>query len=873
LIAGGLATAVGSPLVAMSAPGDTTPISGSIFRDSNGNGVADAGEAGQGGITVRATAADGTSTTATSAASGLYSLNLTTIGAGPFRVEFGPLPTPLESGPHSDAATGSKGSVQIVAAGSTLNYGVISPGEYCQSKPTLTVSCFSIGGNPAAYAIKSFNSATPNATADVQTSTQAKVGTVAGAAYQRSSKTQFWGAYMKRHSPLGPSGAGAIYKLMPGPDGVSATADDTSSLYVNLNAVIAGNPAGVDSRPTGFSDWMNDTVFDQVGKVGFGDLDMTADGRYLLAVSLGDRKLYQIDTHNNPTLTPTAADITGVDVPNPSDCADADHRPFGLGMRDGIAYLGMVCSGESANAKSALRMYVYTYNPVSRTFNPTPALNESLGFQRGCATQDLAGIGVFTCNNPAIQRFWNPWRPTYDIADFASSVVFGQTVLARPMPILSDIEFAGNSMVLGFRDRAGDLLGNFPSFSGGILGSSAGDILNACLTTTNGWALESNAKSVPSCATPFTSSGTNTGQGPGNGEFYWQDYSGNSTAAGSSLQETAQGSLVHLPDTGAIVSTMVDPTDQPFQGGTRWFNPMNGNRMAPYAKRLYDGVADPARFGKANGLGDIEAICEEAPLEIGNVVWYDADHDGIQDSTEVGIPGVTVQLLSATGEVLATATTDSTGHYWFVSAGAPNLPATPGANVGVVAGGIATNTNYSIQFNPAGAQLSGIVSATAAELQLTGVNAGSNDAIDSDPSLVGGIATISLTTGGPGANNHTYDAGYAVPPATTTSTSTSTSTSTTSTTAATTSTTTSTTAATTTSTTAATTTSTTIAPTVLGTSAIRTTTTVAASVAGTTTSRLVTTGSNALPMLIGGIAMVALGAQMLFAGRRRDRRS
>jgi protocatechuate 3,4-dioxygenase beta subunit len=66
---------------------------------------------------------------------------------------------------------------------------------------------------------------------------------------------------------------------------------------------------------------------------------------------------------------------------------------------------------------------------------------------------------------------------------------------------------------------------------------------------------------------------------------------------------------------------------------------------------------------------------------IGNYVWYDANKDGIQDPTEAAVPGVTVKLYNAAGNVVATTTTDAEGKYLFpglangdYSVGFSNLP-------------------------------------------------------------------------------------------------------------------------------------------------------------------------------------------------------
>ena len=44
--------------------------------------------------------------------------------------------------------------------------------------------------------------------------------------------------------------------------------------------------------------------------------------------------------------------------------------------------------------------------------------------------------------------------------------------------------------------------------------------------------------------------------------------------------------------------------------------------------QLYANVL-PAIFGKANGMGDIEALSNSAPLEIGNRLWCDTGVSGV----------------------------------------------------------------------------------------------------------------------------------------------------------------------------------------------------------------------------------------------------
>ncbi len=57
---------------------------------------------------------------------------------------------------------------------------------------------------------------------------------------------------------------------------------------------------------------------------------------------------------------------------------------------------------------------------------------------------------------------------------------------------------------------------------------------------------------------------------------------------------------------------------------------------------------------------------DDALARLGDYVWIDTDADGVQDPSEVGLPGVTVNLLDGGGAFLDTTTTDGNGLYNFV---------------------------------------------------------------------------------------------------------------------------------------------------------------------------------------------------------------
>src|SRR5437870_2383398 len=50
---------------------------------------------------------------------------------------------------------------------------------------------------------------------------------------------------------------------------------------------------------------------------------------------------------------------------------------------------------------------------------------------------------------------------------------------------------------------------------------------------------------------------------------------------------------------------------------------------------------------------------------VGDFVWMDMNHNGIQDPGEMGVGGIQVNLLDQYGAVLASTMTDYTGHWLF----------------------------------------------------------------------------------------------------------------------------------------------------------------------------------------------------------------
>jgi hypothetical protein len=152
-------------------------------------------------------------------------------------------------------------------------------------------------------------------------------------------------------------------------------------------------------------------------------------------------------------------------------------------------------------------------------------------------------------------------------------------------------------------------------------------------------------------------------------------------------------------------------------------------------------------------------------IEIGNYVWEDIDRDGIQDPSEEPIPGVEVTLYDITGTVIATATTDNGGEYYFIDANDSRLSTTfiisVPTNVGVVpattaVGGLLPNTQYRIGIDTTQSALFGY------KLTSANVDSGTTlaDSVDSDGVRNGDFAVVDLTTGPAGENDHSFDFGF-----------------------------------------------------------------------------------------------------------------
>ncbi len=708
---------------AASAAGTT---SGTVFRDDNFDGALAATEGGVGGVTVSAFDAGGTPRgSTTSAADGTYSLPMT--GSGPYRIEFTTIPVFLTPGP---VGADSKTTVQFVPDGGAANVslGLTYPNDYCQNDPQLVTSCFvygdQTGANSGTSTLRKFASSASGTAAPTSVASANQIGVTFGLAYQRQTGNVFEGAYVRRHAGLGPSGIGAIYN---GPN-----------LFVDLNAVTGFNGAGSDGR-AGVVDYDVDaTAFGIVGKAGFGDLDMSEDSTTIYAVNLSNNQLLSIPV-GIPAVAPTTAAATDTppaagqvgqfSIPAPAGCVDP--HDMALAVHDGLVYAGGVCSAESTQDANDLSLYIYTFDPATTSFSASPVFTTPLNYVRRCGeAAGNAGAASTTNSAPgcaADQRAtWRPWVSTEPA--FPHIITYAQ-------PTVGGIDFDHGNLLIGLRDRFGDQAASSGLNTAGANVErmrTAGDLLRACGSPGAGWTIEANG----SCGGTSTG-GVGTNQGPGGGEYY------NTEFYDPYHDETTTGAVLQIPGHNEVASTVFDPITTTFTGGVGWFT-NTGAQAGQHSRatnyQVYGTGADT--FGKANGLGDLEALCDQAPIEIGNRVWRDTDGNGIQDPNEPTFAGVTVHLYDATNTLVGTTTTDGSGQYYF--------------NAGDVPGGVQPDVAYTVKLDnaadfAAGGALEG--------LRVTTTAAGANISIDSNAVLSGGFPVIAYTTGGPGANDHTLDVG------------------------------------------------------------------------------------------------------------------
>ena len=533
-------------------------------------------------------------------------------------------------------------------------------------------------------------------------------------------------------------------------------------------------------------------AFAAVGTVGIGGIQYY-DGK-LYVVNLNDRDVWVYDTASfgaGPgSPTPTVID-TGLAAPD---------RPWAITVRDDRIYVGVT---NTTTVATGTRV-------ISRAISGgawSTALTVPMNYSRGLAwAADPPGNPV-TTGQPAAQ--WHAWQDNPDTIwnDANSTVTYFR---AWAQPILSGLTFDdGGNLVLGYTDRFGFQTGAAALYPGGsgsgdsynrsnVTGAPVGDTLYAGRSAAGTLVLESGGTGATGGNVTSTTAGNSTAvlapsygtaaqnrvgttvPAPGQtarqniqrgGREFFEDsviWDGGGSPAenpgeGVVHDETTLGAVAIVPGTSQLTTTSFDAGLRYFGAGNRFLSLTNGHSQSGFDQ--YFGT-NP-HFGKAGGLGGVAYLLADAPVEVGNRVWYDADLDGIQDPDEAAINGAPVQLWTADGSgnpvtQLASTTTATIGGqpgtYFFRTSDAAS-----GGTTGFV-----KDANYVIVFPQPGSGSptlvwpsttpTGFAGLTWAQLTRTTAVVGSNALIDSNPAVATGRALV--TVGSTGENNHSIDAGW-----------------------------------------------------------------------------------------------------------------
>ncbi len=465
----------------------------------------------------------------------------------------------------------------------------------------------------------------------------------------------------------------------------------TVGTFVNLNLL------GINLGSTNGIESENCELGAYVGKTGLGNLDISDDDQFVLVTNLFKKSLLIIPTNN-----PTSSNIVEISIPNPG-CSNGDYVVAAVKYYNGFVYLGVTCTGETD--KSNMSFHIYEYNLLSRVFNEILSTNYAKNYW---------------ITNPGESKLTSQW--------------------------LTDIDFNNRGeMILGIADRKGHTY----CAEYEPLTNQEGDILVA-FKSGNKWYLENGG-----IVNGRAGSGVGRYEGPGNGEFFGEDY----WIVGPSLHpEVSFGTIAAARD-AEVVSAVFDPRYESFAGGLHRYNTDNGKLISTI--ELYN--RDNNQFGKASGIGDIEVLNEAIPIEVGNYLWLDQDKDGIQDPNESGIEGVKISLYNKNCKRVASVITDVNGNYLFDD---KNVD----LNLDGIMDGLQFGETYYIaiddsRFN----STTGRITINNIELELTSVNMQTNgllDSYDSDAIIQSNLClplqkfpVVTVVTGNSGQNQFNFDIG------------------------------------------------------------------------------------------------------------------
>lgn len=611
-------------------------IHGRVFSDHNANGRLDQPtEAGIARVEVSLHDRLGQQVASTRTDSAGY-YRFPRLTAQSLRLQFASLPA-------DHYPTGSFRLVRFVRqADEGADLGIYQPALFVGDQPKLAISIQPLGthadkrsdslGVTAIQLLRINGQSVADTTLRVK---PALVGSIWGLAHDAYRGRLYAAALAKRHSGFGPLGSGGIYQTD------LATGQTTPLVSLDALGIPTGPAALKRDLSAAYEGRMLDSaMFSWVGKMGLGGLDLATDGATLYTVNLFDGHLYGIRLPAGQQAI-TRGDVTHYTLPT-TPCQGGSFRPFAVKYHQDKVYVGGVCdAAQSGNARE-LRGLVYALDPLTRQEQLVADL--PLDYPRGAIEY---GVGN-----------WFAWT------DKPQQVMLAEPAwwAIHPQPMLADLEFtADGSLVVGLMDRLGHQMATGKGSADGqwqqTTSLAAGDILRTA-PKRKAFRLEANAR-----VGEQHSAGADNAQGPGGGEFYFQD---TFTLDGVSYhQENSMGGLAVLPGRSQLLASSREPVADYNSAGVSIYDNQTGHKVTGLLAYRHNPALDVVAR-KTNHVGDVELLAPLPPTLLGTRVWQDCDEDGEQDADETGLPGIEVGLWAGQRQ-LAQARTDQDGQVQFNS--------------------------------------------------------------------------------------------------------------------------------------------------------------------------------------------------------------
>ncbi|WP_458094335.1 SdrD B-like domain-containing protein [Roseomonas sp. WA12] len=704
-----LTVASGAAIANVSA-GVYTPasISGTLFTDSNGDGLRGTGETGPAGVTVQLINAAGTvAATTTTGTGGAYSF--AGVAPGTYAVQFtapnGTVFTAQDQGNNdaldSDAApgTGRTASLTVASGAAIAN---VSAGVYTPASISGTLFTDSNGDGlrgtgetgPAGVTVRLLNA--DGAVVATTTSESGGAYSFAGLApgqyqvqFTAPSGTVFTGQDRGNNDALDSdanitTGQTALITLASG----QAVSNVAAGFYtpVRIGGTVFADTNGDGLFGQGESGSAGATVrlVDQSGAV-VATTATTASGTYAFTgVAPG--------TYRVQFIAPDGTVLTAQNRGG-SDAIDSDADPS-----TGLTAPITVISGQTVGTISA-----GVFNLASTGTGNVLFLDEN-----GNGLRDAGEAGVAGATVRLLDGSGNVAATTTTGADGAygfSNVTPGQYQVQFVPPagsVFTARDQGTNDAVDSDVDPASGLSGTINLLSGGIVTNVAAGIYRPA--TISGSA--------------FTDLDQNGIRGNAEGGFagiavQLIDASGEIAAATNTGADGAYSFSGIAPGTYQVA--FVSPFGGRFSPKDRGSNQAVDSDVDPTTGRTA-----PITVGTGQTVANISAGLYAPPREIGGTAWLDSNANGVRDSGEQLLQGVAVRLLSADGQVLGpTAVTDASGAYSF-----------RGLDAGT----------YRVGFAP--------LIDTAFTLQ----DQGTNEGLDSDADRSTGVSSLLVTLGDGGVD-------------------------------------------------------------------------------------------------------------------------